>query len=67
MVIALCEYMAQLPISSLATPIFPTMFATVEALRSSMRQCSSYIGHTHLQLFNRVILSNTEVECLVRV
>ena len=67
MVIALCEYMVQLPISALATPIFPTKFATVKALRSSMRQCSSYSGHTHLQLLNRVIHSNTEVECLTRV
>jgi len=65
--IALCEYMVQLPISSLATPIFPTKFATVEALQSSMHQCSSYSGHTHLQLLNRVIHSNTEVECLARV
>jgi len=67
MVIALCKYIVQLPISSLATPIFPTKFATVEALQISMRQCSSYSGHTHLQLLNRVILSNTEVECLARV
>ena len=44
---------------------FPTKFATVEAPRSSMRQCSSYSGQ--LQLLNRVILSNTEVECLARV
>ena len=43
---------------------FPTKFATVEALQSSMHQCSSYTGHTHLQLLNRAILSNTEVECL---
>jgi len=42
-------------------------FATVEALQSSMRQCSSYTGHTHLQLLNCVILSNTEVECLAQV
>ena len=67
MVKALCEYMVQLPISSLATPIFPTKFSTVEALRSRLRQCSSYSGHTHLQLFNGVIHSNTEVECLARV
>ena len=67
MVMALCEYIVQLPISSLATPIFPTKFATVEALQISIRQCSSYSGHTHLQLLNRVILSNTEVECLARV
>jgi len=67
MVIALCEYMVQLPISLLATPIFPMKFATVEALRSNMRQCSSYSGHTHLQLLNRVILSTTEVEGLARV
>jgi len=30
--------------------------ATVEALQSSMRQCSSYSGHTHLQLLDPVIL-----------
>ena len=50
---------------SLATPIFPTKVATVEALQSSMCQCSSYNGHTHLQLLNCVILSkhsNTAVE-----
>jgi len=63
---ALCEYMVQLSILSLATPIFPTKFATV-ALRSSMRQCGNYNGHTYLQLLNRVIHSNTEVECLARV
>ena len=33
-----------------ATPIFPTKVATAEALQSSMHQCSSYSGHTHLQL-----------------
>ena len=67
MVIALCEYMVQLLKSSLVTPIFPTKFATVKALRSSIHQCSSYTGHTHLQLLYRVILSNTEVECRARV
>ena len=36
MVIALCEYMVQLPILSLATPIFLMKFATVEALQSSI-------------------------------
>ena len=49
-------------------PIFPTKVATVEALQSSMRQCSSYSGHTHLQL-NRVILPkhpNTAVEYSAR-
>ena len=61
--IALRKYIVQLPILLLATPILPTKIATVEALRSSMCQCSSYCGHTHLQLLNRVILSNTEVEC----
>jgi len=64
MVIALCEHTVQLPISSLATPIFPTNFVTVEALHNNMRQCSSYSGHTHFQLLNRAIHSNTEVECL---
>jgi len=67
MMITLREYVLQLPISPLATPIFPTKAATVEALRSSMRQCSSYSGHTHLQLLNRVILakhSTTEAEYL---
>ena len=59
--------MVQLPISSLAMPIFATNFATVEALRISMCQCSSYSGHTHLQLLNRIIHSNTEVVCLARV
>jgi len=51
----------------IATPIFPTKFATAEALQNSMHQCSSYSGHTHLQLLNRVIHSITEVECLARV
>jgi len=55
MVIALREYTVQLPISPLATPILPTKVATVEALRSSMRQCSSCSGYTHLQLLNRVV------------
>ena len=50
------SFLVQLPISLLATPIFPTKVATVEALLSSMCQCSSYSGHTHLQLLNRVIL-----------
>ena len=79
MVIALCEYMVQLPILSLATPIFPTKQyyyyyyywavspAGVLMFTYSMRQCSSYSGHTHLQLVNRVIHFNTEVECLARV
>ena len=59
------SFPVQLPISPLATPIFPTKVATVEALQSNMRQCSSYSGHTHLQLLNRIILpkhSNTAVE-----
>ena len=59
------SFLVQLPISPLATPIFPTKVATVEALQSNMRQCSSYSWHTHLQLLNRVILpkhSNTAVE-----
>ena len=71
MVLALCEYLGecivQLPILSLATPIFLTKFVTVEAIRNSMCQCSSYSGHTHLQLLNCVILSNIEVECLAGV
>ena len=55
-------YSFLVPISPLAMPIFPMKVATVKALQSSMRQCSSYSGHTHLQLLNRVILpkhSNT--------
>jgi len=59
------SFLVQLPISPLALPIFPTKVATVEALQSSMRQCSSYSGHTHLQLLNCVIFSKhsyTEVE-----
>jgi len=63
------SFLVQLPISPLATPIFPTEAATVEALQSSMRQCSSYSGHTHLQLLNRVILpkhSNTAAEYSAR-
>ena len=59
------SFLVQLPISLLAMPIFPTKVATVEALQSYMRQCSSYSGHTHFQLLNRVILpkhSNTAVE-----
>ena len=59
------SFLVQLPISPLATPIFPTKVATVEALQSNMRQCSSYSEHTHLQLLNRVILPkhfNTAVE-----
>jgi len=47
------SFLVQLPISPLATPIFPTK---VEALQSSMRQCSSYSGHSHLEWLNRVIL-----------
>ena len=35
---------------------FPTKVAIVETLQSSMHQCSSYSGHTHLQLLDRVIL-----------
>ena len=61
--------MVQLSISPLVTPIFSTKVATVEALQNSMRQCSSYNGHTHLQLLNRVILpknSNTAVEYSAR-
>jgi len=63
------SFLVQLPISPLATPIFPTKVTTVETLQSSMCQCSSYSGHTHLQLLNRVILpkhSNTEVEYSAR-
>ena len=63
------SFLVQSPISPLAMPIFPTKVATVEALRCSMRQCSSYSGHTHLQLFNRVILpkhSNTAFEYSAR-
>ena len=63
------SFLVQLPISPLATPIFPTKVATVEALQSSMCQCSSYNGHTHLQLLNRIILpkhSNTAVEYSAR-
>ena len=64
------SFLVQLPISLLATPIFPTKVATVEALQSIMCQCSSYSGHTHLQyLLNRVILpkhSNTAVEYSAR-
>ena len=59
----------KLSILLLATPIFPMKVATVEALQSSMRQCSSYSGHTHLQLLNQVILpkqSNTEAEYSAR-
>jgi len=74
MVITLHEYvysfLVQLPISPLATPIFLMKVATVEALQSSMRQCSSYSGHTHLQLLNRLILpkhSNTAVEYSPRI
>ena len=40
------SFLVQLPISPLATPIFPIKVATVEALQSSVRQCSSYSGHT---------------------
>ena len=56
------SFLVQSPISPLAMPIFPMKVATVEALQSSMHQCSSYSGHTHLQLLNCVILpkhSNT--------
>ena len=63
------SFLVQLPISPLATSIFPTKVATVEALQSSMRQCSSYNERTHLQLLNRVILpkhSNTAVEYSAR-
>jgi len=49
----LYSFLVQLPILPLATPIFPTKVATLEA---SMRQCSSYSGHIHLQLLNRVML-----------
>ena len=52
------------PTSLHATPIFSKKVAIVEALRSSMYQSSSYGGHTHLQLLDRVILpkhSNTEI------
>ena len=59
------SFLVQLPISPLATPIFPTKVATVEALQSSMHQYSSYNERTHLQLLNHVILpkhSNTAVE-----
>ena len=48
----ICSFLVQLPISPLATPIFSTKVATVEALQSS-----SYSGHTHLKLLNRVNLS----------
>ena len=64
------SFLVQLPISPLATPIFPTKVTTVEALPSSMHQCSSYSGHTHSQLLNRVILpkhSNTAIEYSARV
>ena len=63
------SFLVQLPIFPLVTPIFPTKVATVEALQSSMRQCSSYSGHTHLQLLDCVILpkhSNTAVEYSAR-
>ena len=63
------SFLVQLPILPLATPIIPTKVATVKALQSSMHQCSSYSGHTHLQLLNRVILpkhSNTAVEYSAR-
>ena len=50
------SFLIQLPISPLTTPIFPMKVATVEVLQSSMHQCSSYSGHTHLQLLNQVIL-----------
>ena len=59
------SFVVQLPVSPLATPIFPTKVATIEALQSNMHQCSSYSAHTHLQLLNRVILPkhyNTAVE-----
>ena len=46
-------------VSPLAMPIFPTKVATVKALQSSMHQCSSYSGHTHLELLGRVITSKT--------
>ena len=48
------SFLVQLLISQLTTPIFPTKVATVEALQSNTRQCSSYSGHIHLQLLNRV-------------
>jgi len=38
------------------TPISPAKVTNLEALQSSMRQCSSYNGHTHSQLLDRVIL-----------
>ena len=60
------SFLVQLP---LATPIFPTKVATLEALQSSMHQYSSYSGHTHLQLLNRVILpkhSNTAIDYSAR-
>jgi len=59
------SFLVQLPILPLATPIIPTKVATVKALQSSMHQCSSYSGHTHLQLLYCVILwkhSNIAVE-----
>ena len=52
------SFLVQLPISPLSTPIFPTKAATVEALQSNTRQCSSYRGHTKMQLLNHVILPN---------
>ena len=39
-----------------ATPIYPAKVTNVEALQSSMHQCSSYSGHTLLQLLDHVIL-----------
>ena len=51
-------------VSPLSTPIFPTKVATVKILQSSTHQCSSYSGHTHLELLDRVIRpehSNPEV------
>jgi len=61
MVIVLHEFEAfwynYMPTLLCATPIFPTKVAIVEALQSSTHQCSSYGGHTHLQLLDCVILT----------
>ena len=63
MVIVFREYKAFWYYIAVCHTHFPTKIATVEALQSNMHQCSSHSGHTHLQLLNRVILSNTKVEC----